>query len=66
MITFKKIKNLVYKSYEEISRSKEKDILQSKDMSELLNILDGLGFNGVEAYNFIFDAIIKPEKSKAK
>ncbi len=35
------------------------ELNQAKNVDELVNILDGLGFNGKEAYDFIFDSILK-------
>ena len=35
------------------------ELNQAKNVGELVNILDGLGFNGKEAYDFIFDSILK-------
>ena len=37
----------------------DSELDEASNIDELVNILDGLGFNGDEAYNFIFDAILK-------
>jgi hypothetical protein len=36
-----------------------KPIRESKTIDELINVLDGLGFNHVGAYNFAFESIIE-------
>lgn len=41
--------------YDEIS----KELNQVANIDELVNILDGMGFNGNGAYDFIFDSILK-------
>jgi hypothetical protein len=35
------------------------EIQSANNVSELVNILDGMGFNSNEAYGFIFDSILK-------
>lgn len=72
LITFEQLKQACANSYEEyISSFEDEDedndgmseeivaINQSKDMGELIDTLDALGFNGDEAYDFIFDSILK-------
>ena len=63
LITFNQIKLACAKKYSDISggedNENQEDILSAVDMNELLSILDSLGFNGDEAYEFIFDSIIK-------
>jgi hypothetical protein len=66
-LTFEELKqNCVdnYQSYLEIYD--EEDICQenneinnASNMNELINILDGLGFNNNEAYEFIFNSILE-------
>jgi len=34
------------------------ELNKANNVEELVNILDGLGFNGIEAYDFIFDSIL--------
>jgi len=70
LITFEQLKQACIESYNEYSNSFTNDgeiyddeilseLNKASDMDELVNMLDGLGFNGNEAYNFIFDSILK-------
>ena len=70
LITFEQLRQACLESYNEFSNSFTDDgemyddeiqdeINRASDMDELVNILDGLGFNGNEAYDFIFDSILK-------
>jgi hypothetical protein len=68
LITFEQIKQACVeksKEYtqfdfgEKASRSASKEIMRAKNMKQLINVLDGMGFNGEEAYEFVFDAIVK-------
>lgn len=63
LITFNQIKLACAKNYSDLSggedNENQEDILDAADINELLSILDSLGFNGDEAYEFIFDSIIK-------
>ena len=74
-LEFKEIKNAVAKSYLEFTDvvpktelkqyqaefdQVSKQILESENLDELINILDGLGFNKAsESYGSIFDSILK-------
>jgi hypothetical protein len=70
LITFEQLKQACIESYNEYSNSFTDDgeiyddeilseLNKASDMDELVNMLDGLGFNGNEAYDFIFDSILK-------
>jgi hypothetical protein len=68
LITFDQAKQACaekYKEYTQIDFSEEalggvdEEIMEAKNMDQLVDVLDGLGFNGDEAYEFIFDAILK-------
>ena len=64
LITFKKLKQACINEYKNYSFDEEDEVEDSEldeatDIEELVNILDGLGFNGDEAYDFIFNAILK-------
>jgi hypothetical protein len=67
LITFEQLKQSCIESYKEYLEEYDSDeyefIMGSFDevvnMEELLDLLDGMGFNGNEAYDFIFDAILK-------
>ncbi len=62
LITFEQIKQACIENYEE-NVPKEGDdnyeLSEVNNISELVNALDGLGFNNTEAYDFIFDSILK-------
>jgi hypothetical protein len=58
---FEQLKQAVKSSYSELV-DEGGDIGyfdEATDIYELVNILDELGFNGDEAYDFIFDSILK-------
>jgi hypothetical protein len=66
-LTFQEIKENVinnYKTYLEsncddsLEIDEDEYISEAKNINELINILDELGFNGTEAYDFIFESII--------
>jgi hypothetical protein len=70
-LTFQEVINSVAASYKEfvgteedtleISEEIQEDInliLEAEDIEDLTNILDRLGFNKNEAYDFIFESII--------
>jgi len=68
LITFDQVKQACaekYKEYTQIDFSEEalggvdKEIMKAKNMDQLVDVLDGLGFNGDEAYEYIFNAILK-------
>ncbi len=70
LITFEQLKQACIESYNEYSNSFTDDgeiyddeilseLNKASDMDELVNMLDGLGFNGNEVYDFIFDSILK-------
>ena len=73
LITFEQLKQAVFTLYKEYSGGNvdaedsffgdntdtENEIQSANDITELVSILDGLGFNGYEAYDFIFDSILK-------
>lgn len=70
LITFEQLKQACIKSYNEYSSRFTDDgdiyddeilneLNDASDIVELVRILDGLGFNGDEAYDFIFNSILK-------
>lgn len=66
LITFKQIKQACIENYEDLISGFEEDDQQElselskvNNISELVNALDELGFNDTEAYDFIFDSILK-------
>jgi tryptophanyl-tRNA synthetase len=67
LITFEQLKQSCIESYkeylEEYDSDEDEAVMESFDevvnMEELLDLLDGMGFNGNEAYDFIFDSILK-------
>lgn len=66
LITFEQLKQAIESSYAEFLKDVEDDnegeggyFDDATDINELVDILDGLGFNGDEAYEFIFDSILK-------
>ena len=67
LITFEQLKQAcieTYKDYleqydEEDLCREDNEISEAKSIDDLVNILDGLGFNRGEAYDFIFGAILK-------
>ena len=67
LITFEQLKQACsnnYKEYLKISdgedlTQEDNEIDKAEGLDDLVNILDGLGFNGNEAYDFIFDSILK-------
>ena len=68
MITFEQLKQACIESYKEYNFSDDSEIFddeieneldQATNIDEIINILDGMGFNGNGAYNFIFSSILK-------
>jgi hypothetical protein len=66
LITFEQLKQAIESSYAEFLKDVDDDnegeggyFDDATDINELVDILDGLGFNGDEAYEFIFDSILK-------
>jgi hypothetical protein len=66
LITFEQVKQAVESFYSEFLKDIDDDnedeggyFDEATDVNELVDILDGLGFNGDEAYEFIFDSILK-------
>jgi hypothetical protein len=69
LITFEQLKQACIESYNEylnpstddseIYNEVIGDLGQATNVDELVNMLDGRGFNGNEAYNFIFGSILK-------
>ena len=68
LITFEQLKQACINNYREyisdISDSDDEDndaieIEEAGNIDELVNILDGMGFNGDEAYDFILNSILK-------
>ena len=66
LITFEQLKQAIESFYAEFSGDEDNDneneggyFDEATDVNELVYILDELGFNGDEAYEFIFDSILK-------
>jgi hypothetical protein len=66
LITFEQLKQAIESSYAEFLKDVDDDnegeggyFDEATDINELVDILDGLGFSGDEAYEFIFDSILK-------
>ena len=70
LITFEQIKQACINGYNEYSENFTDDsemyddeisneIDQATNIDELVSILDGMGVSGNEAYDFIFDSILK-------
>jgi hypothetical protein len=70
LITFEQVKQACINEYSKYSENFTDDgemyddeisneISQATNINELVNILDGMGFNGNGAYDFIFDSILK-------
>ena len=66
LITFEQLKQAIESSYAEFLKDVDDDnegeggyFDDATDINELVDILDGLGFNGDEAYEFILDSILK-------
>ena len=74
--TFTQVKELVRDNYQEVfSEAAEgdqeqidevdtscKEIMDANDFNELTGVLDGMGFNGVDAYDFILSCITKKDE----
>jgi len=61
IISFRQLKGAVVENYVEYGTDDELNgmsIINARNIDELVNVLDGLGFNGKEAYDFIFDSIL--------
>ena len=68
LITFEQVKQACIKNYMSYKNEDDYPGITKKeinefnlvtDIDELAGTLDELGFNGIEAYNFIFDSILK-------
>lgn len=65
LITFEEIKRTCLNDYKEICEGMDTELPipdefeSASNIKELVNILDNMGFNNKEAYDFIFDCIIK-------
>jgi hypothetical protein len=69
LITFEQLKQACIESFEEYLDPSTDDseiydelmggLDQATNIDELVNMLDGRGLNGYEAYDFIFSAILK-------
>ena len=70
IISFEQLKQACIENYNEYSSSFtddgeiyddeiENELNEASNIDELVNVLDGLGFNGNEAYDFIFESILK-------
>ena len=65
-LSFEQVRQLVYNYYregipEEWKEESENgiEIMDAGSIDELVEILDGLGFNGYEAFEFILESIIE-------
>jgi len=61
IISFGQLKGAVVENYVENGTDDELNgmlIINARNIDELVNVLDGLGFNGKEAYDFIFESIL--------
>ena len=60
-ITFKQLKKIVAEDYKECAEGADEDELinSCKNMDELIDALDCMGFNGINAYDFIIDCLVK-------
>ena len=63
-IPFDTVKALVVQGYDfedpEMDQSDDiEDIKKAKTIDELLSVLDGFGFNGGDAVEFVFDCVIE-------
>jgi len=63
-ITFTQLKRIVAEGYRECAEGADEDklIFSCKNMDELIDALDNMGFNGNMAYEFIIDSLVKPVK----
>jgi predicted choloylglycine hydrolase len=69
LITFEQLKQACVNNYdnyvsgfddeEDLHQPFETGLDDTNNIDELVNILDGMGFNGDEAYDFIFSSILK-------
>jgi hypothetical protein len=67
LITFEQLKQACIENYSEYISDMtdgnqsldDSELDEASNIDELVNILDGMGFNGDEAYDFIFGAILK-------
>ena len=58
IISFEQLKQAVIENYEVKYGITGEELNKAKSPNELVNILDGLAFNGKEAYDFIFESIL--------
>jgi hypothetical protein len=70
-LTFKQVKQMVYNNYingmpKDLldEEGDEVEILKTESIGDLINFLDGMGFNGYEAYEFLLESIVKDTKTK--
>jgi len=61
LITFEQIKQAVVHEYGFDDDFAIEQFVEATNIDELVSVLDMLGYNDKEAYNFIFDAIIKQD-----
>jgi hypothetical protein len=61
LITFEQIKQAVVHEYGFDDDFAIEQFVEATNIDELVGVLDMLGYNDKEAYNFIFDAIIKQD-----
>lgn len=65
-LTFEQVKQMVYDNFidgieEDILEEEgdEVEILKAESIGDLIDFLDGMGFNGYEAFEFILESIIE-------
>ena len=61
LITFEQIKKAVVHEYGFIDKDDTKEFEEATNIDELVSILDNLGWDNEEAYNFIFNSIMKQD-----
>jgi hypothetical protein len=61
LITFEQIKKAVIHEYGFIDKDDAKEFKEATNIDELVSILDNLGWDNEEAYNFIFNSIMKQD-----
>jgi hypothetical protein len=66
LITFEQLKQACINEYKEYSFDEEDEVEDSEldeatNIDELVSILDNLGWDNEEAYNFIFNSIMKQD-----
>lgn len=63
-ITFKQLKKIVAQDYVDCAcgagcTDEIIAITECQNLEDLIVVLDGMGFNGIEAYEFIIDCLVK-------